>query len=128
MSKAESGSNRIPVIDLDRIYQRKVKGTYQRLRRYGSWGLMCLYFLTPWFMWGERQLVLFDLPERQFHVFHMTFWPQDFFLLALLLIIAAFGLFMVTVYAGRIWCGYTCPQTVWTQLFVWLEMKLEGSR
>ncbi|QGG80367.1 cytochrome c oxidase accessory protein CcoG [Litorivicinus lipolyticus] len=128
MSKSTSGSNRIPLIDLDRIYQRKIKGTYQRLRRYGSWGLLCLYFLTPWFMWGERQLVLFDLPQRQFHVFHMTFWPQDFFLLALLLIISAFGLFMVTVYAGRIWCGYTCPQTVWTQLFVWLEMKIEGSR
>ena len=58
----------------------------------------------------------------------MTFWPQDLFLLAFLLIIAAFGLFMVTVFAGRIWCGYTCPQTVWTQMFVWLETPVEGPR
>lgn len=121
-------SGRIPLVDVDRIYQRKIKGTYQRIRRYGSWGLLALYFLTPWFNWGDRPLVLYDLPARQFHVFHMTFWPQDFFLLALLLIISAFGLFMVTVYAGRVWCGYTCPQTVWTQMFVWLEMKFEGSR
>ena len=121
-------SDRIPLVDPDRIYQREVTGRYQRLRVLGNAALLAAYFLTPWLNWGDRQLVLFDLPQRQFHVLHMTFWPQDFFLLAFLLIIAAFGLFMVTVFAGRVWCGYTCPQTVWTQMFVWLETRFEGPR
>jgi len=127
MSSAEGG-NRIPLTDTDRIYQREVSGRFQRLRVWGNLALLAGYFITPWLNWGERQLVWFDLPERQFHILHMTFWPQDFFLLAFLLIIAAFGLFMVTVFAGRVWCGYTCPQTVWTQMFVWLETRFEGPR
>jgi cytochrome c oxidase accessory protein FixG len=72
--------------------------------------------------------VLFDLPARQFHIFGLTFWPQDFPLLAWLLIIAAFALFTVTVWAGRVWCGYTCPQTVWTAIYMWAEQFAEGSR
>jgi cytochrome c oxidase accessory protein FixG len=72
--------------------------------------------------------VWFDLPEREFHIFGLTFWPQDFPLLAFLLIISAFSLFAVTVTAGRIWCGYTCPQTVWTSMFMWVEQKFEGTR
>lgn len=124
----KSGSERIPLVDSDTIYQRIVSGRFQRLRVVGNAVLLAAYFLTPWLNWGERQLVWFDLPERQFHVLHMTFWPQDFFLLAFLLIISAFGLFMVTVFAGRVWCGYTCPQTVWTQMFVWIESRFEGSR
>lgn len=121
-------SQRIPLVDSDKIYQREVNGRFQRLRVWGNLALLAGYFLTPWLNWGDRPLVLFDLPQRQFHILHMTFWPQDFFLLAFLLIIAAFGLFMVTVFAGRVWCGYTCPQTVWTQMFVWLETRFEGPR
>ena len=72
--------------------------------------------------------MLFDLPARKFHILYMTFWPQDFPLLAWLLIIAAFTLFTVTVSAGRVWCGYTCPQTVWTSIYMWIEQRVEGSR
>ena len=75
----------------------------------------------PWLQWDGHQALLFDLPARKFHIFGLTLWPQDFFYLALLLIIAALSLFFVTALAGRLWCGYACPQTVWTELFIWIE-------
>jgi cytochrome c oxidase accessory protein FixG len=112
----------------EKIYTRKIEGFYQRIRLYTGWPLLLGYFLLPWLRWDGRQAVLFDLPERKFHIFGLTFWPQDFPLLAFLLIIAAYGLFAVTVFAGRVWCGYTCPQTVWTSIFMWIEQKTEGSR
>ena len=112
----------------EKVYTRKIEGFYQRLRLYTGWPLLIAYFLLPWISINGRQAVWFDLPERKFHIFTMTFWPQDFPLLAFLLIIAAFGLFAVTVVAGRVWCGYTCPQTVWTSIFMWIEQKAEGSR
>ncbi|GHA99916.1 ferredoxin [Modicisalibacter luteus] len=90
--------------------------------------LMALYFGIPWLCWEDRQAVLFDLPSRAFHIFGATFYPQDFMLLSWLLIICAFGLFLITVFAGRVWCGYTCPQSVWTWLFIWVEHITEGSR
>jgi len=112
----------------EKIYTRKIEGLYQRLRLFTGWPLLLGYFLLPWMSWDGRQAILFDLPARKFHILGLTFWPQDFPLLAFLLIISAFGLFAVTVFAGRIWCGYTCPQTVWTSIFMWLEQKTEGSR
>ena len=112
----------------EKIYTRKIEGLYQRLRLFTGWPLLLGYFLLPWMSWDGRQAILFDLPARKFHILGLTFWPQDFPLLAFLLIISAFGLFAVTVVAGRIWCGYTCPQTVWTSIFMWLEQKTEGSR
>ncbi len=112
----------------EKIYTRKIEGFYQRIRLFTGWPLLLGYFLLPWLNWDGRQAVLFDLPERKFHILGLTLWPQDFPLLAFLLIIAAFGLFTVTVFAGRVWCGYTCPQTVWTSIFMWLEQKTEGSR
>ncbi len=112
----------------EKIYTRKIEGFYQRLRLYTGWPLLFGYFLIPWFNWGDRPAVLFDLPARKFYIFFFTFWPQDFPLLAWLLIIAAFALFAVTVWAGRVWCGYTCPQTVWTAIFMWAEQIAEGSR
>lgn len=112
----------------EKIYTRKIEGFYQRLRVYTGWPLLLGYFLIPWMSWDGRQAVLFDLPERKFHILGLTLWPQDFSLLAFLLIIAAFSLFAVTVVAGRVWCGYTCPQTVWTSIFMWLEQRTEGSR
>ncbi|MFV8816260.1 cytochrome c oxidase accessory protein CcoG [Haliea sp. E17] len=112
----------------ERIYTRKVEGYYQRIRLYTGWPLLLGYFLLPWLNWEGRQSVLFDLPERKFHILGLTFWPQDFPMLAFLLIIAAFSLFAVTTFAGRLWCGYTCPQTVWTSIFMWLEQHAEGSR
>ncbi len=112
----------------EKIYTRKIEGFYQRIRLYTGWPLLLGYLLLPWFNWDGRQAVLFDLPARKFHILGLTLWPQDFPLLAFLLIIAAFSLFTVTVFAGRVWCGYTCPQTVWTSIFMWLEQKTEGSR
>lgn len=112
----------------EKIYTRKIKGFYQRIRVYTGWPLLLAYFLLPWVNWGERQAVLFDLPARKFHILGLTLWPQDFPLLAFLLIIAAFALFAITVFAGRVWCGYTCPQTVWTSIFMWIEQRTEGSR
>jgi len=112
----------------EKIFTRFVGGFYQRLRFFTGWPLLAGYFLLPWLSWGGRQAVLFDLPARQFHIFGVTFWPQDFWLLGWLLIIAAFALFTFTTLVGRIWCGYTCPQTVWTAIFMWVEQVAEGER
>ena len=128
----EVAPSEVAEIDLyehrEKIYTRKIEGFYQRLRLFTGWPLLLGYILLPWFNWDGRQAVLFDLPARKFHILGLTFWPQDFPMLAFLLIIAAFSLFVVTAFAGRVWCGYTCPQTVWTSIFMWLEQKTEGSR
>ncbi|EAW41066.1 Polyferredoxin [marine gamma proteobacterium HTCC2080] len=112
----------------EKIYTRAIEGHFQRLRLYTGWPLLLGYFLLPWLMYGNRQAVLFDLPARKFHIFSLTFWPQDLVLLAFILIIAAFTLFAVTAIWGRLWCGYTCPQTVWTAIFMYIEQRFEGSR
>ena len=112
----------------EKIYTRKIEGFFQRVRLFTGWPLLLGYFLLPWINWGERQSVLFDLPARKFHILGLTFWPQDMSLLAWVLIIAAWSLFFVTVWAGRVWCGYTCPQTVWTSIFMWAEQVAEGTR
>ena len=110
----------------EKIYPREIKGRFQTLRAIAVWVLLGLYYVLPWINWGGRQIVLFDLPERKFYVFGMVFWPQDFILLTGLLIIAALTLFFFTALAGRLWCGYACPQTVWTEAFIWLERLAEG--
>ena len=112
----------------ERIYTRRVEGFFQRIRLLTGWPLLIGYFALPWFEWGERQAILFDLPARQFHLLGITLWPQDMPFLAWLLVIAAFALFTVTVFAGRVWCGYTCPQTIWTSVFMWAEQVSEGTR
>ncbi len=112
----------------EKIYTRKIEGFYQRVRIFTGWPLLLGYYCLPWLSINGRQAVWFDLPQREFHIFGLTFWPQDFPLLAFLLIIAAYSLFAVTVSAGRVWCGYTCPQTVWTSIFMWVEQKFEGTR
>lgn len=112
----------------EKIYTRKIEGFFQRVRLFTGWPLLLGYFLLPWVQWGSRQAVLFDLPQRKFHILGLTLWPQDMSMLAWLLIIAAWGLFFVTVLAGRVWCGYTCPQTVWTSIFMWAEQFAEGTR
>lgn len=94
----------------------------------GVFILLGIYYLTPWLQWDSHQAVLLDLPNRKFHIFSLTFWPQDFFYFALLLIVATLALFFFTAVAGRLWCGYACPQTVWTEVFMWLERKIEGDR
>jgi len=111
-----------------RIYPRQVRGVFARLRVLGVLTLLGIYYLLPWVPWEGRQAVLFDLPARKFYIFDLVFWPQDFFYLALLLILAAYALFFFTTLAGRLWCGYACPQTVWTEVFMWIERKVEGDR
>ncbi len=112
----------------EKIITRHVDGVFQKLRFYTGWPLLLGYFVTPWLTWGDRQMVLFDLPARQFHILGLTFWPQDLWLLGWLLMIGAFALFTVTTIVGRLWCGYTCPQTVWTAIYMWVEQFAEGSR
>lgn len=111
-----------------KIYPREVHGLFAGLRVTGVLTLLGLYYIVPWLQWDGRQAVLFDLPERKFYILNMVFWPQDFFYLTLLLIISALTLFFVTAMAGRVWCGYACPQTVWTEAFLWIERKVEGTR
>ena len=111
-----------------KIYPREVHGLFARLRFIAVCSLLGLYYGLPWLSWNGRQAVLFDLPARQFHLFGLTFWPQDFFYLSSLLIIAALSLFFFTALAGRLWCGYACPQTVWTETFIWIERWIEGDR
>ena len=111
-----------------KIYPREVHGLFARLRLSGVGALMGIFYLTPWIVWGDRQAVLFDLPGRKFYIFGLTFWPQDLIYLSALLILAALSLFFFTALAGRLWCGYACPQTVWTEVFLWIERKIEGDR
>ena len=111
-----------------KIYVRAVKGVYQRLRAKMNWVMMLGFALLPWLQYGDRQAVFLDFANRQFHFFGLTFWPQDLLLLAFCFMIAAFALFFFTTFLGRVWCGYWCPQTVWTFLFIWFEEKLEGPR
>lgn len=112
----------------DKIYTRRITGFYQRLRRYTGLPLMLGFLIMPWLVIDGRPAILFDMPERKFHILWLTFWPQDAMYLAWLLVIAAFLLFTVTVLVGRVWCGFTCPQTVWTQMFIWAEHLCEGDR
>jgi cytochrome c oxidase accessory protein FixG len=111
-----------------KVYAREVKGTFASLRMIAMLALLGFYYLAPWLQWDNRQALLFDLPARKFYILGWVFWPQDFFYLALLLMIAAFALFFFTTLAGRLWCGYACPQTVWTEIFMWIEHKIEGDR
>jgi len=110
------------------IHTRSFTGFYRNLRIAFAGLLFVLFFGTAWLQWGDRQAVLWDLADSKFHIFGATFWPQDFILLSALLIICAFGLFAITVFAGRVWCGYSCPQSTWTWLFMWCEKIAEGDR
>jgi cytochrome c oxidase accessory protein FixG len=111
-----------------KIYPREVKGRFASLRRLAMFALLGLFYAGPWVTWGDRQAILFDLPARKFYIFGLTLWPQDFVYLALLLITLAVSLFFFTALAGRLWCGYACPQTVWTEAFAWIERTVEGDR
>lgn len=110
------------------IHTRSFKGLFRNLRLAGAGSLMLLFFGTAWLNWNGRQAVLWDLEAKQFHIFGATFWPQDFILLSAVLMIAAFGLFCVTMAVGRVWCGYACPQSIWTWIFMWVEKLTEGER
>jgi len=111
-----------------KIYPREIKGRFESLSKLATNVLLGLFYLIPWAMWDERQAILFDLPARKFYLLGLTLWPQDFIYLALLLMIAALSLFFFTALAGRLWCGFACPQTVWTEAFIWMEQITEGTR
>ncbi len=111
-----------------KIYPREIDGKFASLSRLATVSLLGLFYAVPWLMWDGRQAFLFDLPARKFYLLGLTLWPQDFPYLALLLIIAALTLFFFTALAGRLWCGFACPQTVWTGAFIWMEQLTEGTR
>ena len=110
------------------IYIREQKGFFQRIRRNLGWLLMLTFILIPWIPYHGKQAVLLDVASQQFTIFGLTLLPQDFMILALLFMLGAFALFFVTNWLGRVWCGYTCPQTIWMLLFSWVEQRVEGAR
>jgi cytochrome c oxidase accessory protein FixG len=109
-----------------KIYPRAVHGAFARWR----WGLVfatqLVFYGTAWLQWNDRQAVLFDLAARKFYVFGLVLWPQDIVYLTVLLVLSALSLFLFTAIAGRVWCGYACPQTVYTEIFLWIERCIEG--
>ncbi|MDX5363814.1 MAG: cytochrome c oxidase accessory protein CcoG [Pseudazoarcus pumilus] len=125
-SKAQQEESDSLYASRKKIHMRSVKGNFANWRWFFVWFTQILYYGLPWLEWNERQAVLFNLAERKFYIFNWVFWPQDVIYLAILLIISAFGLFFFTAIAGRLWCGYTCPQTVYTEIFMWIEEKIEG--
>ena len=110
------------------IYARAVDGWFAKWRWALVWLTQLVFYGTPWLYWNERQAVLFDLGSRRFYIFNLVLYPQDFIYLTALLVISAYGLFLFTAVAGRLWCGYACPQTVYTEVFLWIEKKIEGDR
>ena len=111
-----------------KIYIRDVRGWWNTWRWVLVFLTQILFFGLPWLQWNDRQAVLFHLVERKFYLFGLVLWPQDVFYLALLLIISAYALFLFTAIAGRLFCGYACPQTVYTEIFMWVENRIEGDR
>lgn len=107
---------------------RLAKGKFQRLRRYTSAPLILLFLLSPWLTINGAPLLWMDLEHHVLHLMGMTFWPEDFLMLTWVAMASAFALFMAANLAGRIWCGFSCPQTVWAMMFIWVEDKIEGSR
>ncbi len=110
------------------VYPRTVTGLFSNWRWGMVWLTQILFYGLAWLPWGERQAVLFDLEARRFYLFGLVLYPQDFIYLAGLLVISALALFLFTAVAGRLWCGFSCPQTVYTEIFLWIERRIEGDR
>jgi cytochrome c oxidase accessory protein FixG len=110
------------------IHPRAVRGWFAAWRWALVWATQIVYYGTAWLPWNDRQAVLFDIVHRKFYIFGLVFWPQDIIYLTVLLIISALSLFLFTAMAGRLWCGFACPQTVYTEIFMWIESKIEGDR
>lgn len=112
----------------EKIYPREITGRFQRVRNYGLITLLIIFYILPWINWSGRQAILFHMSERRFYIFDLVIWPQDLIILSVILLILALTLFFITALAGRVWCGYACPQTIWTEAFIWIERFCEGSR
>ena len=126
---ASAGSEIISLYEAQKkIYPRSISGVFARWR----WAMVILaqllFYGLPWLEWGQRQMVLFDLGARRFYIFGLVLYPQDFIYLTGLLIMSALSLFLFTAVAGRLWCGFACPQTVYNEIFMWIEHKIEGDR
>jgi len=111
-----------------KIHPRAVFGLFSKWRWALVWITQIVFYGLPWLEWNARQAVLFDLEARRFYIFGLVLYPQDFIYLTGLLVISALALFLFTAVAGRLWCGYACPQTVYTEIFLWIEKKVEGDR
>lgn len=112
----------------DKIYARSVSGLFNNWRWVMVWATQLFFYGVPWLQWDGRQAMLFDLDAKRFYIFGLIFHPQDLIYLSFLLIVSALSLFLFTAIAGRLWCGYTCPQTVYTEIYMWMENKIEGDR
>ena len=110
------------------IHPRAVRGWFAAWRWLLVWATQLVFYGAAWLTWNDRQAVLFDIAHRKFYILGWVFWPQDVIYLTVLLIIAALSLFLFTAVAGRLWCGYACPQTVYTEIFMWIESRIEGDR
>jgi cytochrome c oxidase accessory protein FixG len=111
-----------------KIYPRAVTGRFAQWRWALIFATQIIFYGLPWLFWNGRQAVLFDIAARKFYILGLVFWPQDVIYLSVLLILSALTLFLATAMAGRVWCGYACPQTVYTEVFLWIERKIEGDR
>ncbi len=134
MTQVDDQNKQEPAVEVSlyekrkKIYAKRVRGFFDNWRIVLVLLTQVIFYGAPWLVWNERQAILFHLVERKFYLFGLVFWPQDVIYLAVLLIISAYALFLVTAVAGRLFCGYACPQTVYTQLFMWIENWVEGDR
>lgn len=127
--KAESQEKTVSFFEAHKkIYPRSISGKFMNWRWTMVWLTQLFFYCLPWLEWGQRQMVLFDLGARRFYLFGYVLYPQDFIYLTGLLIISALALFLFTAVAGRLWCGFACPQTVYSEIFMWIEHKVEGDR
>lgn len=111
-----------------KIYPRSTSGVFTNWRWIMVWITQIVFYGSPWLQWGNRQALLLDITTHRFYIFGLILYPQDLIYLAVILIIAALALFLFTAVAGRLWCGFSCPQTVYTKIFLWIESKVEGDR
>jgi hypothetical protein len=109
-----------------KIHAREVRGRFNTIRWAMVWLTQIIFYGACWLQWGGRQAILIDIPHEKFYLFGLVLWPQDALLGAIALILAATGLFLVTAVAGRLFCGFACPQTVYTSIFMWVETRVEG--
>ena len=135
MDQAAGNKAKAIPINIDGLYEkhrtvhaRSVTGVFNNWRWAMVFFTQALFYGLCWIEWGGRQAVLFHIVERKFYIFGLVFWPQDVIYLAVLLVISAYALFLVTAIGGRLFCGYACPQTVYTEILMWIERKIEGER
>ena len=128
-NKVKEDTNEFSLYEKHRkIYARATSGKFNSLRWVFVFLTQAIFYLGPWLQWSGRQALLFNLDERKFYFFDLVLWPQDVIYLSVILLLSAFALFLFTAVAGRLFCGYACPQTVYTEIFMWIENKIEGDR